>query len=375
MDNPNSNRIIFLNQLRGLAAIFVVCAHYLDNFWSRPKSIATVLHALPLEEMKAPVPAVLFAKIPFFSFGEFGVALFFLISGFVIPLSLEKYSPIPFLIARICRIWPTYLVGFLITLISLSVIANYTESSFPYGLSEILVHSVIFLRDWMWYPNIDGIVWTLEIEIKFYLFMAILFGLFGTFHPRKVALSFIFLCLVLIFAKSGQSFIFNDMRPLFYFLNVVTFNFSIIAFMLCGTIFYWLYRKRITVQEAVLLLTVFVGCFYLTWSFGMYVSGRYAIPQYILALSFFIISYSLRAYFTSYWLLDYWAKISYPLYVVHAIPGYALMYILIDNEVSPSLALLAAFISAFALASVLHYLVEKPSLKVGHSFSKRIRRV
>ncbi len=42
------------------------------------------------------------------NFGAFGVALFFLISGFVIPLSFQSYGRLDFLVARFFRIYPTY---------------------------------------------------------------------------------------------------------------------------------------------------------------------------------------------------------------------------------------------------------------------------
>jgi len=41
--------------------------------------------------------------------GGFGVALFFLISGFVIPFSFLRYTRTGFAIARILRLWPAYM--------------------------------------------------------------------------------------------------------------------------------------------------------------------------------------------------------------------------------------------------------------------------
>ena len=69
--------------------------------------------------------------LPYF-WGYFGVALFFLISGFVIPLSVAKLSRSGFMVARIFRIWPTYLIGLAIAIFCIALNANLSGRSFPY---------------------------------------------------------------------------------------------------------------------------------------------------------------------------------------------------------------------------------------------------
>ncbi len=71
-----------LDALRGVAALFVVFFHYT---LSRPQADLG------------------------FKLGSTGVDLFFIISGFVILLSLEHVEkPGQFIINRICRLYPTY---------------------------------------------------------------------------------------------------------------------------------------------------------------------------------------------------------------------------------------------------------------------------
>jgi peptidoglycan/LPS O-acetylase OafA/YrhL len=89
-----SSKFGFADALRGPAALCVVASHLLGN---------------------------LFPNWPFEMqlLGKLGVAVFFLVSGFVIPISLTKYDTGAFLIARVLRIYPTYAVALTITLASI----------------------------------------------------------------------------------------------------------------------------------------------------------------------------------------------------------------------------------------------------------------
>src|SRR5471030_457335 len=104
-----SRKIGFANGLRGIAALSVITGHYLGTFWKLTEAVAGLTGMV-----RAPV------ALPFFvewvgaspiNLGAFGVALFFLISGFVIPLSFQSYGRLDFLIGRFFRIYPTYWMG------------------------------------------------------------------------------------------------------------------------------------------------------------------------------------------------------------------------------------------------------------------------
>src|SRR5262249_27311724 len=62
--------------------------------------------------------------------------------------------------------------GFAVTVLAIGVNAYAFNVPFPYGAKQVLIHFVPGLRDLMWSTSIDGIVWTLEIELKFYLVAA-----------------------------------------------------------------------------------------------------------------------------------------------------------------------------------------------------------
>jgi peptidoglycan/LPS O-acetylase OafA/YrhL len=81
----------FADFLRGPAAPCVLIAHIIGNVMGWPSSM--------------------------FFLGQLGVAMFFLVSGFVISISLTKYNIQGFLLARILRIYPTYAVALTVTLV------------------------------------------------------------------------------------------------------------------------------------------------------------------------------------------------------------------------------------------------------------------
>ena len=101
------------------------------------------------------------------------MALFFLISGFVIPMSLQKYDWRGFLVGRILRIYPTYFAGFGVTLIALWVAGSTFGKPFPFDIRSVVIHFLPGARDVLWSAHIDYVVWTLEVEVKFYVVCAI----------------------------------------------------------------------------------------------------------------------------------------------------------------------------------------------------------
>jgi peptidoglycan/LPS O-acetylase OafA/YrhL len=63
--------------------------------------------------------------------------------------------------------------------------------------------------------------------------------------------------------------------------------------------------------------------------------------------------------------IDRLAKVSYPLYLVHGINGYVLLFLLSPLLGSHVLAVLAALVLVFLAAALLQTTVEAPLLKLG----------
>lgn len=157
-----SGRLQELDALRGIAALAVVLYHFSTRFGELyPAGLQTGL-ALPQ--------------------GHFGVNLFFIISGFVIFMTLERTRTAgDFLVSRFSRLYPAYWVSLAITfavthalgLPGKLVPGSTALANLPmfHGLFQVL------FRGQFQVTHVDGVYWTLEVELLFYGWMLLLFVL------------------------------------------------------------------------------------------------------------------------------------------------------------------------------------------------------
>ena len=95
-ETPSSVRLVELDALRGIAAMAVVAYHYTTHYANQ------IGHMTPL---RFGFPA-----------GNYGVHLFFLISGFVIFMTLERTrNAMDFVVSRFSRLYPAYWAAMLVT--------------------------------------------------------------------------------------------------------------------------------------------------------------------------------------------------------------------------------------------------------------------
>src|SRR5581483_8554966 len=95
-----NSRFLGIDALRGIAAMSVVLYHYTYEYQ------AVIGHTQPLGWS--------------FSLGQYGVDLFFMISGFVIFMTLQRIEGISdFVVARFGRLYPAFLTALALTTIVL----------------------------------------------------------------------------------------------------------------------------------------------------------------------------------------------------------------------------------------------------------------
>jgi peptidoglycan/LPS O-acetylase OafA/YrhL len=154
-------RIEFLDGLRGIAIIAVVLYHAYDRY----------------EPVDGP-------GIHLFRFGFLGVSLFFLISGFVILLSLERTKNyFVFLFHRWRRLFPAMLVATFLVYFSAQWLSErprgipHAQDVIP-GLFFIDPHYLnVFFKNT--FSSLEGSFWSLYVEVKFYFMFGALFFLLG----------------------------------------------------------------------------------------------------------------------------------------------------------------------------------------------------
>jgi len=369
---PNQ-KIAFANILRGFAALCVVVAHYFHTFWGKREAVADLIKMPIVPSELYPTPSYV-SFIDFsdsFNLGAYGVALFFLISGFVIPFSLSKLNWKQFCVNRFFRIIPTYVAGFSVTLLAIWLGSLYIGQKFPYHFNEVFIHYLVGLRDILYSTNIDGIVWTLEIEVKFYILCALTI----TFFKENSVKVFI-----VPFLLGFSAFVLNTQLNRITLLNVTLSKFLAIyifvvpylVFMFIGVAFNYQYRGFIKVGTFfILILTLFISVG-LLWIKSVYVAPFGLYWSYGFALWTFGLAFSYQNLFRKVPIFDYIADISYPLYVIHGIAGFILLRALLLAGMSATVSLLITLCSAFLIAALLHKYVEVPSHNWGQHFTRRL---
>lgn len=194
--NKNSLNINIIDGLRGLAIIMVVFFHYWQISWISFGSINFIAQS-----------------------GFIGVELFFFISAFCIfyPYALhifegyKEQSIKEFFLKRVAKIIPSYILAMVIIL-------SFEQGMFTSSkelLWNIFTH-IIFIHNFFpkTYYSINGVFWSLAVEIQFYILFPIILYLF----KRKPFLTYIFFCIialiyryyVLNYFRNNISFLLNQ---------------------------------------------------------------------------------------------------------------------------------------------------------------------
>lgn len=146
----STRRFAELDGLRGLAVGAVLIYHYTS----------------PFDGYYPGMPSAPFDFVD----GEYGVQLFFLISGFVILLTAERARVTSdFVIARVSRLYPTYWAALALTT---AVIVLSQAEPVRVTLGQVLVNTTMLQR-FVLVENVDRVYWTLAMELVFYALMTI----------------------------------------------------------------------------------------------------------------------------------------------------------------------------------------------------------
>lgn len=297
------SRIQILDALRGLAAMAVVGYHYSSRY-------PTLFGGTPL---------------PFeFVGGSYGVNVFFIISGFVIYMTLDALKhPADFIVSRFSRLYPVYWVAMTLTAIVLLAcnLPGRGVTIMQYLANLTMVHEFFHV------PSVDGVYWTLAVELRFYFWMFLLWLVGAHRHPQRFVLAWLALSML----RSHLPAVISSALILEYF---PLFGFGI---MMCQ-----LQRNHWrSVPAGLVALACMASTSILEAGLMLLFAAALRFPPQIL------LSRPLL------WL----GAISYPLYLIHQNIGYAVISSL---DARPASSLLAVAVS-LSLASLLTMYVERPA--------------
>lgn len=323
-----------LDGLRGVAALSVVLYHFTDEAASRYPDDPSPLISFPA--------------------GEYGVQLFFLISGFVILMSAGTARvPSDFTISRATRLYPAYWVSLAIAV----VVASWANvPDVPLDPNVVTVNLTMVQR-WFNVPNVLDVYWTLAVEMQFYVLLFLLLLLtrcrLSDRLMTTVAASWLFASLTVAIWAFPAS---HDISPQFVSTPVKTIlNVTLAAYgpLFCTGMLAFRSRRDGSVHwlmlPAACIATLTTGLLQ-TWSAAAWVGG--------VCLVFLVVAMRPRTRLLTIFPLQWLGRISYSLYLLHAAIGYALIHALWPFLGRPA-AVLVAVAASLGLSWVVYEVVEK----------------
>jgi peptidoglycan/LPS O-acetylase OafA/YrhL len=362
IENSRS-RYFYLDVLRVIAVALVVYGHIV--------SVGTFAPSIPDIGYSGGVPLLPLNNYYMFDHylakwfggvlsGDLGVVMFFMATGFLMPMMMEKYPRRDFLVNRFFRIFPTFWAASLVVAAVLMV-----TSPLVFDLGDIADDAQI-----MWKTKIiRGVAWTLRIEIYFYLLMAVV----GRLDIRKLlCLQAAFLALFFFFGKvSGAHW--AGLSGFMRFVPVIFLGSSL-----------WLAEKMKNkwAKAALVLfsLGVVMAAARISQMHFAEKTSYTSVWAYVLALAvWFGLRFFPAGVASEKVSLLFWggvrglADLVYPIYLTHVTVGLSVMWRLQGKGMSAAAMIWFSIAACIVVARLIYLYAERPAIKLGKKCLERLR--
>jgi peptidoglycan/LPS O-acetylase OafA/YrhL len=331
----------FLDSIRGFAACLVMLQHTLYQ---------SGLLGSDLTRLTGFIPTWL-------ELGETGVVAFFIVSGFVIPLSLEKTNDFRlFWVHRALRIYPLYALIYCTTLLFRH--AGGIHSALD--LFENIVAHALFIQEYLKVPGFVGGSWTLSLEVVWYIVVSSLF-LVGLNKATRL----------IVTGAVGLSILAQCACAIGFHLPMG--RISMLVCCVLGLEFYRYFTDEHRRLEFGIILIILLMTIALNLYVGLKLfpsphptaSFQMAANSWILAGVIFSVPYFSRS--SSIWMnpyFDFLGRISYSIYLVHPV----VLYVLSFFDVHGMSLLLITFTITILMSAVTYNWIECPPIRFGRQF-------
>lgn len=287
-------RIRYLDGVRGLAILLVMGFHAYSR-WSG---------VLPFGDA--------YAGFPPFAFGGYGVYLFFLLSGYVILMTMEKTERLAlFFKKRWLRLFPGMLIASVLLYLSSFWLVERPEAiQGPFDM----VPGITFIDPYVWNrllpfetASLDGAFWSIYVEVLFYLIFGVLYYVAG--KRRAVPLlGAIYLAQVALMLLSERV---DALSPLYGLAG--RFGFDYYGLFVSGA-FLYLYRKSGDMRQLLAsgAAAVLAAFFCTDGTTGAVLTALILYALFVLPL---FVPLARRVFESRF--LVFMGFVSYPLYLIH----------------------------------------------------------
>jgi peptidoglycan/LPS O-acetylase OafA/YrhL len=361
--DSSKQRFFELDVFRGLAALGILVFHY------------TIIYNNNYQH----APEMNF----YFPWGRHGVGVFFIISGFVILMTLERTKKsLDFIVSRFSRLYPVYWVAVIFTFIIVRFSQLHpSETQATINLKEALLNLTMIQGFWK-IPNVDGVYWTLQAELCFYGMMFLIYQCKLLKYIDRVATAWLVFSLIISIktylarwgylslnldnphqlysqvVMMGGSDLFLEYSQgirkfILVFLNTKFAHLFIIGMML--------YREKIEgfsfYRWGLIISCILAQKVAYSWEHSWETTIAIAIFTVVLFLA-------TRNYlkFITIKPLVFLGMISYSLYLIHQNVGYAIIRELYKFDVHPYLSIAIAACISITLAITMTFAIEQPAL-------------
>jgi len=323
-----ASRVESVQSLRGLAALAVAFFHFTGG--NGPTNVPAAAWTVGF-------------------YGQLGIEVFFVISGFILPYSLWRagyrfsvQNVFRFVWKRLVRLDPPYFatIGLVLLLGYLSThVAGYRGDPFQFNVKQIALHigylSALFGQPWL-----NPVFWTLAIEFQFYILIALIYPLLSSGNRTARVATTLLLASVGLLHPATRTI--SSYLPIFA-CGIAGFQY-----------FTGISGKRET--SFVLLAAIAILC------------ARIGIAEAIISIATVILIVAIPSWTSP--TLSFFGTISYSVYLLHLPIGVRVMNLVARLPYSPAVglgSLAAAFAATIVAAYIFYRLVEKPSMRYAAS--------
>ncbi|MGH8240464.1 MAG: acyltransferase family protein, partial [Steroidobacteraceae bacterium] len=292
-----------------------------------------------------------------FTYGAFGVPLFFMISGFVILMTAQNRTGIGFVNSRIARLYPSFWIAVLLSSLALTLL-DHEPASTAVIAANLTMHPHAFNHQ----PYLDMVYWTLVVELKFY---ALTWLVIVTRQMRRVE-SLLTLWLAI------TAFAIWIRIP--HWLDAIVM--PMYASLFAGGCYLYLIRsrganaRRLIMFAASVPLSIYWTMQYQhKYTHSTSLETQLTVIAVLLAMSIVLLLLALRRWSLPPARLWFWLGcLTYPLYLIHAKPGNS-VFLRLGGDEWPRMWLVLALV--LLVSGVLAAVVERRLCPALHKFLER----